>query len=80
MIEMRRVKGFDGGNHLVSDVLQFRMKTEPPSPWQNVPVMEDGAAFIEDIIDGLEEMPTDPYRKKWVKENIARHREKRSQD
>ena len=57
MFEIRRVRNHDGGYHLVSDVLEYRECTNPPSPWKQVPVVSGYEAMVIDCAEGIRAIP-----------------------
>lgn len=76
-MQIRRVKSFDGGNHLVSDELQFRKFTG--DKWQIVEVIEVAEAYLRDMEEGL--ISPEQFRKYgtediWREKLAARIKEK----
>ena len=51
-MQIRRVKDYDGGNHLIGDELQFR--TSAGEAWRTVEVINSNEAIARDSAEGID--------------------------
>lgn len=59
-MQIRRVKRYDGGNHLIEDRLQYREASS--EQWTTVEVMCHDEAFLQDLREGIESLDQhDPH-------------------
>lgn len=81
-MELRRIRDYDGGNHLISDYMEYR--DGPGKPWSKVQIMTSYESMLDDLHDGtstLDDLPeasfwrTDRGKKMIADDMLKRHPE-----